>query len=70
MLLGSGEQKVDLSNDQKKMIYKYTLGKVLPFLRQIGQEQKEELDIERQTKGKADLEAERADVETKERIFW
>jgi hypothetical protein len=51
MLLGSGKQKVDLSNEQKKKIYTYSLRKVLPFLKQIGQEQKEELELEQRIKG-------------------
>ncbi|KAG0596646.1 hypothetical protein M758_UG272600 [Ceratodon purpureus] len=62
-------KKVDLSNAQKNKIYKYTLRNVLPFLRQIGQEQKEELEFERQIKGKADMEVVLANVETNERIF-
>lgn len=62
-------KKVDLSNEQKKKIYTYSLRKVLPFLKQIGQEQKEELELEQRIKGKADLEVEFADVETNERIF-
>jgi len=51
VLFGSGEQKVKLSDEQKSKIYKYTLRKVLPFLKQIEEEQKEELQLERMAQG-------------------
>lgn len=62
-------KKVKLTDEEKSEIYKYTLRKVLPFLKQIKQEQKEELEVERVTQGKPDVDVERADVETKERVF-
>lgn len=40
-----------LSKEQKTQIFKYTLRKVLPFLKKIEQEQKEELEVERKIKG-------------------
>lgn len=51
VLLGCGEQKVKLTDEEKSKVYKYTLRKVLPFLKQIEQEQKEELQVERKTQG-------------------
>lgn len=42
---------MEFSNDDKNKIFKYTLRKVLPALRQIEQEQREELQLECRTKG-------------------
>lgn len=50
-VVGCGEQKVKLSKEQKSKIFKYTLRKVLPFLKKIEQEQKEELEVERKIQG-------------------
>lgn len=63
-------KKMEFSNDDKNKIFKYTLRKVLPALRQIEQEQREELQLECRTKGKDEVEVEFAEgIDGNERIY-
>ncbi|XP_024400800.1 lysine-specific demethylase JMJ27 isoform X2 [Physcomitrium patens] len=54
---------------EKTKFFKYMLAEVLPVLKQIEQEQKEELEIERRIQGAEEVKVESANVFVDERIY-
>jgi hypothetical protein len=55
---------------KKVEFMKYTLTKILPCLKQIDQEQCEELHLESKIQGNKNLKVQHAAIPMDERVFW
>jgi lysine-specific demethylase 3 len=61
---------VEKDASEKVEFMKYMLAKILPCLKQIDQEQHEELELESKIQGKETLTVQHTNIPMDERLFW